>query len=68
MLRGEGAVTMEYLQELQSEIEKVRNELNVAAEQDIQTGECYQTSIRLDQLIEDYMQYTKDKVHYRNCW
>ncbi|MCI8300418.1 MAG: Spo0E family sporulation regulatory protein-aspartic acid phosphatase [Lachnospiraceae bacterium] len=58
---------MEYLQELQSEIEKVRNELNVAAEQNVRNGDCYQTSVRLDKLIEDYMQYTKDKVHFRNC-
>ena len=58
---------MKYLQELQSEIEKVRNELDVAAEQNVSARECYKTSIRLDKLIEDYMQYTKDKVNFRNC-
>lgn len=50
---------MKSLQELQKEIEMVRKELNIVAEQDIHTPECYQVSIRLDKLIEDYMQYDR---------
>ena len=38
---------MKRLQELQSEIERVRPEV--------------------DKLIEDYMQYTKDEYHLRDC-
>lgn len=52
---------MEHLLELQEEIENIRKELDMAIEKDILTPECYQISLRLDKLIEDYMQY-KEKL------
>lgn len=55
------------MQELQSEIERVRQELDVVAAENLGTRECYLTSVRLDKLIEDYMQYTKDEYHLRDC-
>ena len=58
---------MKRLQELQSEIERVRQELDVVAAENLGTRECYLTSVRLDKLIEDYMQYTKDEYHLREC-
>lgn len=58
---------MEKLGELQKEIESVRKELDVVAADDVNAEECYQTSLRLDRLIEDYMRYTKEKYHLENC-
>ena len=58
---------MEYLQELQTEIETVRAQLNVAAQEDISSQKCYQTSKRLSRLIADYMKYTKEEVQLQNC-
>lgn len=57
---------MKSLQELQKEIEIVRKELNIVAEQDICAPECYQVSVRLDKLIEDYMQYNEEKFPLHN--
>lgn len=58
---------MKHLLELQKEIEVVRKELNVVAEKNVWAPECYQTSIRLDKLIEEYMQYKEEKFHLLNC-
>lgn len=58
---------MKRLQELQREIERVRKELDVAAGKDIRARECYQTSVRLDKLIEDYIQFTEEEVRLRDC-
>lgn len=57
---------MEKLGKLRKEIETVRKELDVAAAVDLSTEECYQISLRLDRLIDDYMQYTKEK-RLQNC-
>ncbi|MCI8483034.1 MAG: Spo0E family sporulation regulatory protein-aspartic acid phosphatase [Lachnospiraceae bacterium] len=57
---------MNYLLELQKEIETVRKELDVAAGKDVSAQECYQVSIQLDRLIEDYMQY-KEEVQLLHC-
>lgn len=57
---------MERLGELRKEIETVRKELDVAAAVDLSTEECYQISLRLDRLIADYMQYTKEE-RLQNC-
>ncbi len=46
---------MNHLSELKIEI--VRKELDVAVQGDEWAPECYQVSVRLDALIEDYMQY-----------
>ncbi len=54
---------MEKLGELQKEIEVLRKELDVVAAVDISAEECYQTSLQLDRLIEDYMRYTKDEYY-----
>lgn len=48
---------MSYLSELKREIEIVRKELDVAVKENEWAPECYQVSVRLDRLIEDYMQY-----------
>ncbi|EOT25509.1 hypothetical protein C805_02138 [Eubacterium sp. 14-2] len=48
---------MNHLSELKREIEIVRKELDVAVQGDEWAPECYQVSVRLDALIEDYMQY-----------
>ena len=48
---------MRSLQELQKEIEIVRKELNIVAEKDIRTPECYQVSVRLDKLTPLYNFY-----------
>ncbi|MEG0961392.1 MAG: aspartyl-phosphate phosphatase Spo0E family protein [Lachnospiraceae bacterium] len=45
-----------HLLELQSEIEKVRQELDAVASENVQGVECYQISVKLDKLIEAYMQ------------
>lgn len=58
---------MKSLQELQKEIEIARKELNIVAEKDIRTPECYQVSVLLDKLIEDYMQYDEEKFPLQNC-
>lgn len=58
---------MKHLLELQREIEMVRKELNVVAEKSVWTQECYQTSVQLDKLIEDYMQYKEDECRLLNC-
>lgn len=58
---------MKRLQELQSEIERVREELNVVAAKSVGTRECYLISIRLDKLIEDYMKCTEEEVRLRDC-
>ncbi len=58
---------MEKLGELQKEIEIVRKELDVVAAEDVGADKCYQASVRLDRLIEDYMRYTKEKYHLENC-
>ena len=52
---------MNYLSELKSKIETVRKRLDVAVGKDVCAPACYQMSVQLDKLIEDYMQY-KDKV------
>lgn len=57
---------MNYLLDLQKEIENVRKELDVAVEKDVQTPECYQVSLQLDKLIEEYIQY-KEKTQLLNC-
>ncbi len=57
---------MNYLLDLQKEIENVRKELDVAVEKNVQTPECYQVSLQLDKLIEDYIQY-KEKTQLLNC-
>ena len=43
---------MKRLQELQSEIERVRQELDVVAAENLGTRECYLTSVRLDRSEE----------------
>lgn len=58
---------MKHLLELQREIEVVRKELNVAAEQELWGTECYQISIKLDKLIEAYMQLNEEEVRLRHC-
>ena len=58
---------MEKLGELQTEIEIVRKELDVVAADGINAEKCYQTSVRLDRLIEDYMRYSKEKYHLEKC-
>ncbi len=57
---------MNKIGELRQEIETVRRELDVVAAEDVSTEECYRISLRLDRLMEDYMQYTKEK-HLQNC-
>ncbi|MFG6384493.1 MAG: Spo0E family sporulation regulatory protein-aspartic acid phosphatase [Lachnospiraceae bacterium] len=57
---------MNNLLDLQKEIENVRKELDVAVEKNVQTPECYQVSLQLDKLIEDYIQY-KEKTQLLNC-
>lgn len=57
---------MNKLGELQKKIETVRKELDVVAEVDVGTEECYRISLRLDRLLEDYMRYTKEK-NLRSC-
>lgn len=59
---------MEKIAELQREIEVVRKELDVVAAADVSAEECYQASLRLDRLIEDYMRYTKEEYHLQDCW
>ncbi len=54
---------MEKLGELQKEIEVLRKELDVVAAVDVSAEECYQTSLQLDRLIEDYMRYTKEECY-----
>ena len=44
----------------------LRKELDVAVEKNVQTPECYQVSLQLDKLIEDYIQY-KEKTQLLNC-
>ncbi len=51
---------MERLSELQKEIEKVRRELNEAARISVRSPECYQVSLRLDRLLEDYLVTKKE--------
>lgn len=47
---------MKKMLEIRKEIEMVRKELDVvAATTGVSTEECYQISLRLDRLIEDYM-------------
>lgn len=58
---------MEKLGELQREIEIVRKELDVVVADGVDAEECYQTSLRLDRLIEDYMLYTKENFHLEKC-
>lgn len=48
---------MKQLSELQREIEAVRKELDAAARESVRSSECYRISIRLDRLMEDYMQF-----------
>lgn len=57
---------MNNLLDSQKEIENVRKELDVAVEKNVQTPECYQVSLQLDKLIEDYIQY-KEKTQLLNC-
>ena len=57
---------MNNLLDLQKEIENVRKELDVAVEKNVQTPECYQVSLQLYKLIEDYIQY-KEKTQLLNC-
>ncbi len=54
---------MEKLGELQKEIEVLRKELDVVAAVDVSAEECYQTSLQLDRLIEDYMRCTKEEYY-----
>ena len=54
---------MEKLGELRKKIEAVRKELDVVAALGVRSEECYRLSRRLDCLIEDYMQYTKENHH-----
>ena len=58
---------MKHLLELQREIEVVRKELDVVAEKNVWAPECYQMSVRLDKLIEDYMKYKEEKIQLLNC-
>lgn len=57
---------MNDLLKLQKEIEIVRKKLDVAAGKNVWAPECYQMSIQLDKLIEDYMQY-KEEIQLLNC-
>lgn len=56
---------MNRLSELQREIETVREELNVAvlAGKGVRTTECRSVSIRMDKLIEAYIQ-CQEKVQH----
>ena len=56
---------MNRLSELQREIETVREELDVAvlAGKGVRTPECRRVSVRMDKLIEAYMQY-REKVQH----
>lgn len=52
---------MKKMQEMRKEIEMVRKELDVvAATTGVSTEECYQISLRLDRLIEDYMFWNEE--------
>lgn len=62
--RGKKELLMNYLSELKSKIETVRKRLDVAVGKDVCAPECYQMSIQLDKLIEDYIQH-KDEVQQR---
>lgn len=53
---------MKEMLEIRKEIEMVRKELDVVAATGVSAEECYQISLRLDRLIEDYMQYTQEEL------
>ncbi len=54
---------MKKMLEIRKEIEMARRELDVVVSTGVSTEECYKVSLRLDHLIEDYMQCTQDKFH-----
>ena len=53
---------MRPLLELKKQIETVRKELNISAENGLDREECYKISLRLDGLIADYMQLKRDEI------
>lgn len=58
---------MRKMLEIRKEIEMVRKELDVVAKAGVSTEECYRVSLRLDHLIEDYMQCTQEEMHLAQC-
>lgn len=54
---------MKKMQEIRKEIEMVRKELDVVAAAGVNTEECYQISLRLDRLIEDYMLWHEGEIY-----
>lgn len=55
---------MKKMLEIRKEIEMVRKELDVvAATTGVSTEECYQISLRLDRLIEDYMLWHEERPY-----
>lgn len=45
------------MQQLQQKIEDLRRKLNEETKRGLLTQECYQASVQLDQLVEEYMEY-----------
>lgn len=46
-----------YMQQLQQKIEDLRKKLDDETKRGLLTQECYQVSVQLDELTEEYMQY-----------
>ena len=56
---------MQRISELKKEIENVRTELNESLKQKQKYDICYQKSIKLDKLIEEYITKMKNKKEYK---